>query len=205
LQKIVRLKKIFATLGGPFESSKEWNLISYVIFILFAGSFFFGAIRNAQNNISAAVLPLYDTADTIQKFERGAIIKAARLEIDRPGPLMRFLAPGITDPLYCLLLLLILIVLMAFFWDFSYEKPFTRKALWGLRILLWLVLIFLFANHQRYDWFDKQVRILTGGAYEFKKPFPLSLPEWLAFFILLRLLWMFKRGVALQKESEFTV
>jgi hypothetical protein len=145
-------------------------------------------------------------ADTAKTFSNAAVLSAGKIYIPEPTPPMRYLAPRASfDVIYSVLFLLSAIVLVTFFWEFTYKRPFTIKTLWGLRILSWMLLIFAIIDYWRHTWFEEQVSQITVNQYFYEVPTPFAFPVFWIWAIMLRLVWIVKSGVDLQKDAELTV
>lgn len=155
-----------------------------------------------QGNISK----VNGTADTLQAFSNAVVLGPGKISIAKVSSNMRYLAPRPTiDLVYALLFFLSALIIVFFFWDFSYKNPFTKKALLGLQIGFGLLIVFMVANFFRYDWFDEQVKMLTNGQFSYNKPVPILSPEFWILLVLIRLIRIFKKGVGLQKDNDLTV
>ncbi len=175
-------------------------------FVFFSLFFVVSELNDTEAIIETPVSKVQGKADTLQSFAQALIIGSANLRLARPSPEMRYLAPRtVVDPMYSLLVLFSSVIIFIFFWDFSYRKPFTGKALLGLRVGAAFMLIFMIANFFRHDWFSEQVVLLTKGEFEYRKPFPLTSPEGILFIVLIRVCWIFKKGIDLQTDLDLTV
>ena len=163
-------------------------------------------IGEEQPSIQANIVKVNGTMDTLQTFPNANVLGPGKIDITAMSPKLKYLAPrpGI-DPMYALLFFISSIIVVAFFWDFTYKKPFTRKALLGLQIAFAVLLVFFIANFFRYDWFDEQVKLFTNGQFSYNKPFPLASPEFWILLVLIRLIRIFKKGLGLQKDIDLTV
>lgn len=180
------------------------NLVGFASMFLLSLMLVIITVNDTSSPVEAAVYKKDAAVDTLHRFADASIIGVGKIHVAQPSSLLHFLAPrNMLDFPYALLLLLASVVLIVFFLDFSYRNPFSRKALWGLRLLCGLLLVFWVANFWRHEWLDEQVRLLTGGQYAYDRP--ATSPEFWIFFVLLRLLWIFKSGYALQKEQDLTV
>lgn len=155
-----------------------------------------------QGNISKVT----GTADTLMTYSNAVILGTGEIHIAKVSSNMRYLAPRPSiDLIYALLFFLSALILVFFFWDFSYKNPFTKKALLGLQVGFALLIVFMVVNFFRYNWFGQQVKILTNGEFVYHKPVPILSPEFWILLILIRLIRIFKKGVGLQKENDLTV
>jgi hypothetical protein len=182
------------------------NFFINASFILLTLFFLVSELTDRQPSIQGDISKVNGTADTLQTFSNAFVLCPGKINIKEASSKMRYLAPRPEiDPMYALLFFLSAIILVTFFWDFSYKNPFTRKALLGLQIGFGLLLVFAVTNFFRYDWFDEQVRLLTNGQFEYNKPLPLASPEFWILLVLIRLIRIFKKGVGLQKDIDLTV
>ena len=155
-----------------------------------------------QGNISK----LNGTADTLHTFSNAVVLGPGKINIANVSSNMRYLAPRpFIDPMYALLFFLSALIIVFFFWDFSYKNPFTKKAFIGLIIGAGLLFFFMVANFYRYYWFDEQVKMLTNGQFSFNKPVPILSPEFWILLVLIRLIKIFRKGVYLQTDNDLTV
>jgi len=185
---------------GIKQSLLKGSFIAITLFVLLA------VIAIKPSSIQAYVSKVSASSDTLQVNSKAIVMSSGSIVIPNPDLLMQILAPRpVIDPLYTLLLFLFFIIIVFYFWDFSYTKPFSIKAFYGLRLSFWLILIFLIANFFRYDWFSKQVSTLTSGQFIYNKPFLLSSPEFWMLLVLIRFNVIFKKGIILQNDSDLTV
>ena len=167
---------------------------------------FVSELNEKEPSIQGNISKVTGTADTLQFYSNAVILGPGKIHIVDVSSNMRYLAPRpFIDPIYALLFFLSALIIVFFFWDFSYKNPFTKKALLGLQIGVGLLIVFMVANFFRYDWFDEQVKALTNGQFVFNKPVPILSPEFWILLVLIRLIRIFKKGVGLQKENDLTV
>ncbi|GAC1417901.1 MAG: hypothetical protein NVS9B7_03740 [Flavisolibacter sp.] len=77
--------------------------------------------------------------DTIQKYHDASIIrKPSLIYIQNPTLTAHLLAPRpfFIDPLDDIMIIVYNILVALFFWDFSYDNPFTKRTLKGLKLTL---------------------------------------------------------------------
>ncbi len=175
-----------------------WLLITF--FVLFS------ALTETNPYIKADIEKVNSKVDTLQRFPDVIIVAAEKINVESISPQIKYLAPRPhMDPLYALFFFLLAIIIVIFFKDFSYKKPFTKKVLLGLQTGFALLLVFYVVNFIRYDWFSEQVKQLTNGMFTYEKPIPLASPEFWILLVLLRLIKIYKNGVVLQSDAELTV
>lgn len=163
-------------------------------------------LQEEEPIIQGSISRIDGTADTLQTFSNALVLGPGKISIAKVSPKMRYLAPRpIIDPIYALLFFLSSIIIVSFFWDFTYKNPFTKKALLGLQIGCGLLIVFMVVNFFRYDWFDEQVKLLTNGQFSYNKPVPIWSPEFWLLIVIIRLIRIFKKGVGLQKDNDLTV
>jgi glucan phosphoethanolaminetransferase (alkaline phosphatase superfamily) len=163
-------------------------------------------IFEQQPLIQGDIIGANGRTDTLQTFSNAYIVGPGKIRIKESSTKMKYLAPRVTiDPMYALLFFINAIIIVFFFWDFSYKNPFTKKALRGLQIGFAILLVFFVANLFRYQWFDEQVRSLTNGQYSYERQSPLASPEFWILLVLVRLMMIFKNGVRLQQDTNLTI
>jgi hypothetical protein len=178
----------------------QGSLIFLTLFLLIS------ELNENEPLIQGDISKVSGTEDTLQTFSNAVVLGPGKIRVAGVSPTMRYLAPRPTiDPMYALFFFLSALIIVFFFWDFSYKDPFTKKALLGLQIGFGLLLVFMVANFFRYDWFDEQVKLLTNGQFSYNKPVPIISPEFWILLFLIRLIRIFKKGVGLQKENDLTV
>lgn len=163
-------------------------------------------VSEQQPPIQGDITRANGAIDTLHTFPNAFVLGPGTIRITKMTQKMKYLAPRpVIDPMYALLFFVSAIIIVAFFWDFSYKKPFTKKALLGLQIGFLVLLVFAIANFFRYDWFYAQVKMITNGQFSFSRPMPLASPEFWILLVLIRLIRIFKKGVGLQKDIDLTV
>jgi hypothetical protein len=174
--------------------------------VLFCVFFLLILLPDSTSAVAVRIKKITGVPDTVQHFQNASIVGPGQIIIPHPTTTMRCLAPrDELDPFYLILITLAAIVWIVFFNDFSYTNPFTRKAHIGVRVGFWLLALFVFLNFWRQSWFDQIIRELTRQEYAYDRPTIIFSPEYLVAFILLRMMWIYKRGMALQKETDLTV
>lgn len=145
--------------------------------------------------------------DTTHSFPGANLLGPGKIHILKPTAKMSYLSTDtdVVDPLYGTLMFIGAIIAGIFFWDFSYLNPFTKKALWGVRILGGLLFAFLIINLMRYSWLTKQIKELTDGKFVYDTPSMFALPEFWILVVLMRLIRIFSKGVTLQHETQLTI
>lgn len=163
-------------------------------------------IGDEQPLIQGEIISPSGRTDTLQTFPNAYVVGPGQIRIKESSTKMKYLAPrAIIDPMYALLFFISAIIVVVFFWNFSYKNPFTKKALFGLQIGCAILLIFFVANFFRNQWFDEQIRHITNDQFIYDRPSPLASPEFWILLVLVRLMMIFRKGVRLQKEADLTI
>lgn len=161
---------------------------------------------DGTGEIAVRVDPLTQHTDTLQRFENAVLIGPGELVIREAGYFKTVLAPREhLDTLYTLFFFLAVIWVIVFYRDFSYQQLFTQRALTGLRVALGLLLALYLLDMARNIWFYTVVRSITGNRFSYEPDSWLTqLGFWFA-IILMRLIWVFKKGIELQGETDLTI
>jgi hypothetical protein len=189
------IRKLIAYNIGPLG----WILMS-IFFLIYT-------LTDENYVVHASIKENKKALDTIASFQNIKILGPGEIIIEQPSIKVRLLAPHdllIADPLYCIIIIIVCIILLFTFWNFSFKNPFLKQTFHGIRLITWAMGIFMTLNHFRYFWFITEVQKLTHGLYEYKT-FIFQRPEFWLFMILYRLVYVFKKGYNLQREQELTV
>lgn len=176
------------------------------VLVLLSLAFVLIAFDGTLQSISAPVDPADARTDTLQRFEGASVVGPGRIVIENPGYVTGLLAPRKhLDTLYTLLFFIAVILFVIYFRDFSSENPFTTKALSGLRTAFITLAVFYLANVARTAWFNEYVRARTNNAFTYEPPSSIGSMEFWTGLILLRLIFVFKKGLELKGENDLTI
>ena len=145
--------------------------------------------------------------DTIEKYHDASIIrKPSLIYIQNPTLTTQLLAPRsfFIDPVNSIMLIVYSILVALFFWDFSYDNPFTQRTLKGLKLTLVITFFFMIGDFWRNEWFNNENEFITSGQYYYNKR-GVSFVIGVLAFVLLRLIWILKKGNELKVESDLTI
>jgi len=160
-------------------------------------------------------IPLNKYTDTLQRIslERYGNIEvetapSREVIIRNPDFLINFLAPDelfIMDNLRLLFFGIGGIILVITFWNFSYERPFTKQTTLGIKLLTIGFFVFISSQLLRNAWLIDYLKQRTGKEFELDTlNIFYNLEFWLG-FIFLRITKIFKKGQKLQQEQDLTV
>jgi hypothetical protein len=186
--------------NNTFATLTNGSLIILPLFLLIS------ELSTKAPIVVANVTKSISSHDTVQTFSEAIVLSAQEINITSGATAIHLFGPRpYIDPMYCMLFLLNGIIVAFFFWDFSYKKPFTKKTLWGLRIALVLLVIFITCNIFRYEWFDGEVKRMTSDQYSYNRPSVLASAELWIMLALMRIVRIFHKGLKLQREMNLIV
>lgn len=105
-----------------------------------------------------------------------------------------------------LLFIAILGIILSFtFWNFTYQRPFTKQTTLGMLLITICLFVFVSIEILRITWITDYLKNKTGKNFEIDTTYIFFSPEfWLA-AIFLRITKIFKKGMKLQQEQDLTV
>ena len=168
-----------------------------------------GIVSLFNNPVRDITIPVHSASfepDTIRVYQAATLVTGSQLTIPLSSRKLQLLSPkSPIDSVTTVSLVLILLSVLFFFWNYSYLQPFTRKALRGLFVLFLVVILSMTAEILRHTWFNEQVQAMTDGQFSYagwSYAFPYGV---ILAALLLRVMIIYRKGVLLQEENTLII
>lgn len=135
-------------------------------------------------------------------------VENKEISIKNPPFLIKAFAPDelyFLDGLRLLFIAIVGIILCFTFWDFTYQRPFTKQTSLGMLLITICLFVMVSLEILRNGWIVDYLKDKTGQNFEIDTANFFFSPEvWLG-AIFLRITKIFKKGTKLQQENDLTV
>lgn len=186
----------------------------FIIIIMLIGYF----LSNLIDRKDRIYISLNTTTDTVNILEGRTLKRYGNIEVhsvenkkitvNKPDLFINFLAPDSVNPMDNLRILFVIIggiIFVINFWDFSYQRPFTKQTTLGMRLMTITMFVYISAIFFRNYWLTNYLLHQTGRNFRLETPNIIFSAEFLLTALFLRIIKVFKKGTTLQQEQDLTV
>lgn len=191
------------------------RFLTFFIIIIFAIGLFLSNLIDRKEKIYLSLDRYSDTTNvlkgnTLEKYGNVEIHTEVTKEIviNNPDFLINFLAPDpvrFMDNLRILFVIIGGVIFIITFWDFSYQRPFTKQTTLGMRLMTITMFVYITAVILRNYWLTNYLLHQTGQNFRLETPNIIFSAEFLLAALFLRITKVFKKGTTLQQEQDLTV
>lgn len=191
------------------------RFLPFFVILMFAIVLFIGNILDRKGKIYLPLDKYSDTTNilketTLERFRNIEVRSEVNKEvvISNPGIIINFLAPDpirFMDNLRILFVIIGGVIFIITFWNFSYQRPFTKDTTLGMRLMTITLFVYISAVIMRNYWLTNYLYQQTGHNFRLESPNIIFSAEFLLAALFLRITRVFKKGTTLQREHDLTV
>ena len=187
----------------------------FFFILIFAIGLFLSNLIDRKEKIYLSLDRYSDTTNvlkgnTLEKYGNVEVRTEVNKEIviSTPDILINFLAPDsvrFMDNLRILFVIIGGVIFIITFWNFSYQRPFTKQTTLGMRLMTITMFVYISAIFLRNYWLTNYLLHQTGRNFRLETPNIIFSAEFLLAALFLRITKVFKKGTTLQQEQDLTV